>query len=204
MEKTIYFGGGCFWGVEKYFSCVDGVTETEVGYANGHTENPTYEEVCRGHTGYAETVKVVYECQKVELEQLLFLFYQIIDPTAVNRQGNDIGPQYRTGIYYTDPKEKPLIMQSLAQLQKSYQAPITVEVGPLRNFWPAEEYHQKYLDRNPSGYCHIGKDKFEAARKAKREYRRKSQDELAKILTQMQYEVTQNKGTEPPHSTLAP
>ena len=198
MEKTVYFGGGCFWGVEKYFSYVEGVTETEVGYANGHTANPTYEEVCRGHTGHAETVKVVYECQKIGLEQLLSLFYQSIDPTAVNRQGNDIGPQYRTGIYYTDPKEKSLILQSLAQLQKSYQAPIAVEVGPLRNFWPAEEYHQKYLDRNPLGYCHIGKEKLKAAQKAGREYRRKSQEELAKSLTQMQYEVTQNKGTEPP------
>ena len=198
MEKTVYFGGGCFWGVEKYFSYVEGVTETEVGYANGPTANPTYEEVCRGHTGHAETVKVVYECQKIGLEQLLSLFYQSIDPTAVNRQGNDIGPQYRTGIYYTDPKEKSLILQSLAQLQKSYQAPIAVEVGPLRNFWPAEEYHQKYLDRNPLGYCHIGKEKLKAAQKAGREYRRKSQEELAKSLTQMQYEVTQNKGTEPP------
>ena len=184
--------------MEKYFSYVEGVTETEVGYANGHTANPTYEEVCRGHTGHAETVKVVYECQKIGLEQLLSLFYQSIDPTAVNRQGNDIGPQYRTGIYYTDPKEKSLILQSLAQLQKSYQAPIAVEVGPLRNFWPAEEYHQKYLDRNPLGYCHIGKEKLKAAQKAGREYRRKSQEELAKSLTQMQYEVTQNKGTEPP------
>ena len=93
MKKTIYLAGGCFWGVEQYFSCVNGVVETEVGYANGDTENPTYEEVCGRRTGHAETVKVVYEPDKIRLEQLLELFYQIIDPTAVNRQGNDRGPQ---------------------------------------------------------------------------------------------------------------
>lgn len=199
MYKTIYFAGGCFWGVEKYFSCIEGVVETEAGYANGDTENPTYEEVCERHTGHAEAVRVVYESEKVRLERLLDLFYQIIDPTSIDRQGNDRGPQYRTGIYYSDEADRPIIIQSLVRLQRLYEKPLAVEAEPLRLFCPAEEYHQKYLDKNPSGYCHIGRDRFEAARNANRRYHSKSQEELARTLTKMQYEVTQNRGTEPPY-----
>lgn len=165
--KEIYLAGGCFWGTEKYFSLVPGIVETEVGYANGITQNPTYEDVCYRNTGHAETVKVRYNPDKICLELILKLFYDVIDPTSVNRQGNDVGTQYRTGIYYIDKKDKDIILDSIKELQKSYTKPIAIEVMPLQNYYTAEEYHQKYLDKNPSGYCHIGRNKFEKAMQAK-------------------------------------
>ena len=154
--KEIYLAGGCFWGTEKYFSLVPGIVETEVGYANGNTQNPTYEDVCYRDTGHAETVKVRYNPNEIRLEFILKLFYDVIDPTSVNRQGNDVGTQYRTGIYYVDEKDKDIILNSVKELQKSYTKPIAIEVMPLRNYYAAEEYHQDYLDKNPNGYCHIG------------------------------------------------
>lgn len=165
--KQIYLAGGCFWGTEKYLFLVDGIVETEVGYANGNTENPTYEDVCYKDTGHAETVKVLYDPAKITLEYILKLYYDVIDPTAVNRQGFDIGTQYRTGIYYVDINDKNIILDSIKELQKSYKDPIAIEVKPLENYYVAEEYHQKYLDKNPNGYCHIGRDKFEKARLAR-------------------------------------
>ena len=165
--KEIYLAGGCFWGTEKYFSLVPGIVETEVGYANGITQNPTYEDVCYRNTGHAETVKVRYNPDKICLELILKLFYDVIDPTSVNRQGNDVGTQYRTGIYYIDKKDKDIILDSIKELQKSYTKPIAIEVMPLQNYYTAEEYHQKYLDKNPNGYCHIGRSKFEKAMQAK-------------------------------------
>ena len=165
--KEIYLAGGCFWGTEKYLSLVDGIDKTEVGYANGNTENPTYEDVCYRDTGHAETVKVRYNPDEIRLEFILKLFYDVIDPIAVNRQGNDVGTQYRTGIYYVDAKDKDIITYSIKELQKSYTKPIAIEVMPLQNYYAAEEYHQKYLDKNPSGYCHIGRNKFEKAMQAK-------------------------------------
>ncbi len=166
MEKEIYLAGGCFWGTEKYFSNINGVVETEVGYANGKTEYPTYEEVCYGGTGHAETVMVVYDPQKISLEFLLDLYYDVIDPTSINRQGGDFGPQYRTGIYYVDEGDKDIILQSIAELQTKYAEPIAIEVAPLENYYPAEDYHQEYLNKNPNGYCHIGFAEFEKAKKA--------------------------------------
>jgi methionine-S-sulfoxide reductase len=146
---------------------VPGIVETEVGYANGITQNPTYEDVCYRNTGHAETVKVRYNPDKICLELILKLFYDVIDPTSVNRQGNDVGTQYRTGIYYIDKKDKDIILDSIKELQKSYTKPIAIEVMPLQNYYTAEEYHQKYLDKNPNGYCHIGRSKFEKAMQAK-------------------------------------
>jgi len=169
--KEIYLAGGCFWGTEKYFSCVHGVVETQVGYANGNTENPSYEEVCHNNTGHAETVKVVYAPDQIRLEFILKLYFDVIDPTLLNRQGGDVGTQYRTGIYYVDEKDKEIIEKSLKELQAQYDRPIVVEALPLKNFYPAEEYHQKYLDKNPNGYCHISRDKFEKARQAKDDFR---------------------------------
>ncbi len=166
MKKEIYLAGGCFWGIEKYIASINGVTETEVGYANGNTENPTYEEVCSNGTGYAETVKVTYDPQKISLEFLLKLFYDVIDPTSLNRQGMDIGTQYRTGVYYVDEEDKDIILNSINELQTKYTEPIAVEVKPLESYYVAEEYHQKYLDKNPAGYCHIGFAEFEKAEKA--------------------------------------
>ena len=166
--ETIYLAGGCFWGVQRYFDCLPGVLETEVGYANGKTANPTYEQVKRENTGHAETVRVVYDPAALSLEELLEQFYKAIDPTSVNKQGGDAGVQYRTGIYYTDPAQRPVIEASLARLQARYARPVAVEALPLSNFYTAEEYHQKYLDKNPGGYCHISPALFEAAKNYKK------------------------------------
>lgn len=164
--KEIYLAGGCFWGTEKYLSNVNGISKTDVGYANGNTENPTYEEVCHHNTGHAETVRVFYDPQKISLSFILNLYYDVIDPTSINRQGGDTGTQYRTGIYYVDQGDRELIMQSITELQTKYEKPIAIEVLPLSNYYLAEEYHQKYLDKNPNGYCHIRSDKFEKAKNA--------------------------------------
>ena len=165
--KTIYLAGGCYWGVEKYLSNIKGVLETTVGFANGDTEHPTYEQVRYQNTGHAETVKVVYEEGRLPLFALLNLFYEIIDPTSVDKQGEDIGHQYRTGIYFTDPEDEAIIRASLKKLEEKVRAasltegsgndasPLAIEACPLVHFFDAEEYHQKYLDKNPNGYCHV-------------------------------------------------
>lgn len=155
MKREIYFAGGCFWGVEAYFSRIPGVTGTVTGYANGTTENPTYEEVCANETGFAETVHVKYDSQIVDLGTLTTLFFEIIDPVSINRQGEDTGIQYRTGIYYTEEKDYEILSDMLDELQKQYEEPLAVELKPLVNFYPAEDYHQDYLTKNPGGYCHI-------------------------------------------------
>ena len=154
MNKEIYLAGGCFWGCQKYFDRIKGVVETTVGYANGPTANPTYEQV-KAHSGHAETVRIVYDPDVLPLESLLRSYYQVIDPIAVNHQGEDHGIQYRTGMYYTDPADAIILHSSLARLAEGYVQPIAVEIAPLANFYPAEEYHQKYLEKNPGGYCHI-------------------------------------------------
>ncbi len=153
--KEIYLAGGCFWGLEKYMQEISGVVFTQVGYANGKTEHPTYEEICRKDTGHAETVYVKYDPQVISLSFLLGLYYEVIDPVSVNRQGNDVGSQYRTGIYYVDSSDLPIINKSIDELQEKFNRPIAIELRPLENFYKAEEYHQKYLDKNPHGYCHI-------------------------------------------------
>ncbi len=201
-DQVIYFAGGCFWGTEHFFKQVRGVTATEVGYANGDTENPTYTEVCTGNTGFAETVKVNYDPQVIDLSLLIELFFKTIDPTTLNRQGNDIGTQYRTGIYYTNTGDIPVIEERLADLKKKYNADIVVELEPLHNYYDAETYHQKYLDKNPGGYCHIGPNLFEIARQANpapaTTYKKTDKETLKKTLTPLQYEVTQNNATERP------
>ncbi len=153
--KQIVLGGGCFWGVEAYMGQIDGVIKTEVGYANGHVDHPTYEQVCRHTTGHAEVVRVVYDPGVIDLETLLNRFWRIIDPTAWNRQGPDIGEQYRTGIYFMDQEDLAVIEKTQDQQQKQYLDPIRTEVEALKVFWRAEDYHQKYLQKNPNGYCHI-------------------------------------------------
>lgn len=196
--RELYLAGGCFWGLEKYIQSINGVAETIVGYVNGKTLNPSYEEVCYHDTGHAEAIKVVYDEAVLPLELLLNIFYEAIDPTSVNRQGNDVGTQYRTGIYYTDENDREKIVASLRALQQNYTKPIAIEEKPLENFSMAEEYHQKYLDKNPGGYCHIGKALFDKAAKANRGYVKKNPQELKSTLSEMQYHVTQNNGTEPP------
>ncbi len=165
-NKIIYLAGGCFWGTEKYLSGIKGIIKTDVGYANGNTENPSYEDVCYNNTGHAETVRVVYDTEAVSLSFILNLYYDVINPTSVNRQEADRGTQYRTGIYYIDENDLAVIKNSITELQKKYDKPIAIEVLPLKNYYLAEEYHQKYLDKNPSGYCHISTEKFEKAKLA--------------------------------------
>lgn len=166
--KEIYLAGGCFWGTEHYFKQIEGVKETEVGYANGVTKNPTYQEVCTDKTQFAETVRIEYDPEVVDLRFLLNMYFEAIDPTAVNRQGHDVGSQYRTGIYYTDASDLPTINAVMDEQQRKLSELIAVEVEPLKNFYKAEEYHQDYLDKNPNGYCHLPRSLFEYARKAKK------------------------------------
>lgn len=152
--KTICLAGGCFWGMQKFLDQFDGVKETEVGYANGPDRSPSYREVC-DNSGHAETVRVVYDESVLSLEELLCFYFQVIDPTSVNRQGMDAGIQYRTGIYYTDESQIPEIETVYKEIEAKEGKPLAVEVKPLLNFFSAEAYHQKYLDKNPGGYCHI-------------------------------------------------
>lgn len=154
--KKIYIAGGCFWGAEKFLGLIPGVASTRVGYANGSTENPTYQEVCHNYTGHAETVEAEYDPAILSLSKLLDKFFLVIDPTSLNRQGHDVGTQYRTGIYWINPDDQPIVEASLKKMRLNYDKPIVVEAAPLRHFYPAEEYHQKYLEKNPGGYCHIG------------------------------------------------
>ena len=154
MIKEIYLAGGCFWGTQKFFDQFAGVLETEVGYANGPTANPSYQEVCAS-SGHAETVKIVYDNDFISLSKLLEYYFMTIDPLSYHRQGMDMGVQYRTGIYYTDEADLPELKAFYVGEQAKYRQKLEVELLPLENFWPAEEYHQKYLDKNPGGYCHI-------------------------------------------------
>ena len=158
--KTIYFAGGCFWGTQHFFSQVDGVKEAVCGYANGNTRNPKYEEVYTDTTGFAETVKVTYNPERIGLEELTDYFFCIIDPLSLNRQGHDEGTRYRTGIYYTDPAERAEIEKVYARVEKKLGVPLVVELEPLKNFFPAEERHQDYLTKNPEGYCHLSLKTF--------------------------------------------
>ena len=166
--KEIYFAGGCFWGTEHYFKLVNGVIETQVGYANGHTENPTYQDVCTDKTGFAETVRVAYDPEVISLEFLIEMYFKAIDPTSINQQGHDKGTQYRTGIYYTDEADVPTLKAVYNRVQAEVKLRLAVELLPLKNFYDAEEYHQDYLDKNPDGYCHLPLELFEMAKRANR------------------------------------
>lgn len=164
--KEIYFAGGCFWGTEHLFQLVRGVVATEVGYANGKIKNPTYEQVISHTTGFAEAVKVQYDADEVDLPLLIDLYFKSIDPTTIDRQGNDVGDNYRSGIYTTDPTAEAIVKTEVAKLAKNYSKPVVVETIPLKNFYKAEDYHQDYLDKNPGGYCHIPLSVFEEAKRA--------------------------------------
>ena len=169
MIKDIYLAGGCFWGTEHYFKQIKGVKETEVGFANGHTENPTYQEVYTDTTGFTETVHIKYNPEEVSLEFLLKMFFKAIDPTSFNKQGHDEGTRYRTGIYYINEEDIDVINKVYNEEQKHYNQPLVVEKLPLENYYSAEEYHQDYLDKNPTGYCHLPLSLFKFAKEAKEE-----------------------------------
>lgn len=155
MKKKIYLAAGCFWGAEHYIKQIEGITFTQVGFANGNTEKPTYEQVYTDRTGFAETVLVEYDSYIIPLRTIIRLYFKAIDPTSLNRQGADFGTRYRTGIYYTNKSDLPIIQEVMALEAEKYDAPLQVEVAPLKNFYPADEYHQDYLDKNPTGYCHL-------------------------------------------------
>ena len=215
--KTIYLAGGCFWGLEAYMERVDGVVDAISGYANGNpnVKDPSYEQVIAG-SGHAETVKVVYDADKIDLETVLKYYFRVIDPTSLNKQGNDRGVQYRTGIYYTDAADRVVIDQALQQLKGKYSQKIVVEEKPLANFALAEEYHQDYLAKNPNGYCHIdlslADDKVQASGSSgtkklteattvqqaldPKRYANFDKNALKNTLTKSQYDITQKSGTE--------
>lgn len=153
--KTLYLAGGCFWGTEAYLRQFPGVLRTEVGYANGRTAHPSYEEVCRNNTGHAETVKVDFDEAVLPAGRLLERYFRAIDPFSVNRQGGDVGTQYRTGVYYADKALLPELEAAFREQEAKLGRPMAVELLPLENFYPAEDYHQDYLTKNPGGYCHI-------------------------------------------------
>lgn len=184
--QVIYLAGGCFWGVEAFLCRLKGVNQTEVGYANGTDLAPTYEKVCGGRTGHAETVKVTYNPKIISLEEILERYFSIIDPHSKNRQGADIGTQYRTGIYWQEECQKSIVVNFLKEKQRHSPQWIAVEAHAISNFYPAEAYHQKYLERNPQGYCHVDLNLIN--------------DEEFKHLTREEYEITQLAMTEAPYS----
>lgn len=214
-EKTIYLAGGCFWGLEAYFERIGGVIDAVSGYANGKTQNPRYEDVVKGDSGHAETVKVTYDPERISLAEILQYYFRVIDPTSLNKQGNDIGSQYRTGIYYTDPAERAIVSQALAAEQKKHRRQLVVENEPLSAFYAAEEYHQDYLVKNPNGYCHIdiGQADIPLEKPTSQapqamldkagnpvidpsKYHKPDDVDLRRSLSAMQYDVTQKNATE--------
>lgn len=202
--QDIYLAGGCFWGVEAYMARVYGVYDVTSGYANGNTEDPTYEEVVRENTGHAETVHVRYDPERVDLEEVLNHYFMIIDPTLLNQQGNDRGEQYRTGIYYENEDDRAVIDKVVTAQVDRYDDPIVTEVEMLDNYYLAEEYHQDYLEKNPDGYCHIEFDTLEDQKVGEDAqslidptlYPKPSDEELKATLTDIQYSVTQEDDTE--------
>ena len=185
-QNVIYLAGGCFWGIEAFISRLKGINQTEVGYANGRDLAPTYEKVCTGKTGHAETVKVTYNPEIISLDEILENFYKIIDPYSKNRQGGDIGTQYRTGIYWQEEFQKDIVIDFLKQKQRKSTRPIAIEAYPISSFYPAEMYHQKYLEKNPQGYCHVDLNLIN--------------NEEFDHLTREEYEITQLSMTEAPFS----
>ena len=194
--KEIYLAGGCFWGVQAYFDKIIGIEYTSVGYANGESDNTDYNSIKK--TGHAETVYVVYDPEKITLDELLGYYYRIIDPTSLNKQGNDIGTQYRTGIYYVDEEDKKIIEEVTAKEQTKYSEKIVTEIKPLVNYVLAEDYHQNYLENNPGGYCHIDLSQIprEKPKVNLGDYPKPSMEEIKKKLTDLQFRITQESATE--------
>jgi len=200
-ENVIYLAGGCFWGIEHLMQSIPGVIDAKSGYANGYrAEDATYQKICTTDTGFRETVRVEYDPQQVSLDALLLAYFYVIDPTIQNRQGNDVGSQYQTGVYYTNDRAKENV-ERIAEIERSRSREFHVEIGPLLNFYPAEEYHQDYLANNPGGYCHIPLEEirlFSSLRIDPGDYQKPAAEAIRDKLTQEQYTVTQESGTEYP------
>lgn len=196
--KEIYLAGGCFWGVQKYFDSIMGVVYTKAGYANGQSPETDYYSI--GNTGHAETVYVVYDEGVISLKKLISIYFNIIDPYSLNRQGNDVGTQYRTGIYYVDEKDKALIDEAVKSYEEKSHKETVLEVEPLKNFTAAEEYHQDYLDKNPGGYCHIDLRNIPDKKPELNleGYVKPSMKQLKSELTKEQFNISQQGETEPP------
>lgn len=196
--SEIWLAGGCFWGVEEYFSRVPGVFDVTSGYANGTSESPSYHDVLN-NSGHAETVHVKYDANITDLDTLLNYYFRVIEPTSMNKQGNDVGVQYRTGIYYQNEEDLEVIQAVVFREQKEHSDQIVTEVLPLEHYFLAEEYHQDYLQKNPNGYCHIdfGVLEEESVIKVNPTYYSKpSDEELKELLTDAQYQVTQLNATD--------
>ena len=198
-ENVIYLAGGCFWGVEHLMQAIPGVIDAQTGYANGTgAEDANYKTICGGNTGFRETVRVEYDPAKVSLDAILLAYFYVIDPTVQNRQGNDVGTQYQTGIYYTNDRARETV-ERIAALERSRRDRFFVEIGPLQNYYPAEEYHQNYLDKNPGGYCHIPFEEmalFSQMQIDPGDYRRPAAEVIRGKLNDEQYRVTQENATE--------
>ena len=192
----IYLAGGCFWGLEEYFSRIEGVEETTVGYANGQVESTNYQLIHQ--TDHAETVHLIYDEKRISLREILLYYFRVIDPLSVNKQGNDVGRQYRTGVYYTNQADKAVIEQVFVEQEKQLGQKIAVELEPLRHYVLAEDYHQDYLKKNPGGYCHINVNDAYQPLVDPGQYEKPTDAELKEQLSEEQYQVTQNSATERP------
>ena len=202
-ENVIYLAGGCFWGMEQLMQSIPGVIDAQSGYANGTCEEDAdYQTVCKGNPGFRETIRVEYDPEQVSLDALLLAYFYVIDPTVENRQGNDVGSQYQTGVYYTNESVKETV-ERIAEIERGRREKFFVEIGPLKNYYPAEEYHQDYLEKNPNGYCHIPKAEMELFSRLRidpGDYQKPAAESIRDKLTEEQYRVTQENGTERPFS----
>ena len=202
-ENVIYLAGGCFWGMEQLMQSIPGVIDAQSGYANGTCEEDAdYQTVCKGNTGFRETIRVEYDPEQVSLDALLLAYFYVIDPTVENRQGNDVGSQYQTGVYYTNESVKETV-ERIAEIERGRREKFFVEIGPLKNYYPAEEYHQDYLEKNPNGYCHIPKAEMELFSRLRidpGDYQKPAAESIRDKLTEEQYRVPQENGTERPFS----
>ena len=192
----IYLAGGCFWGLEEYFSRITGVTDTTVGYANGQVESTNYQLIHQ--TDHAETVQVTYDENLVSLREILLYYFRVIDPLSINKQGNDVGRQYRTGIYYTKDIDVSVINEVVKEQERQFGQKIAVEVEPLRHYVLAEDYHQDYLKKNPGGYCHINLNDAYQPLVDPGQYEKPSENALKENLSEEAYQVTQHAATERP------
>lgn len=192
----IYLAGGCFWGLEEYFSRIEGIKKTTVGYANGQVESTNYQLIHQ--TDHAETVHLIYDEKRISLREILLYYFRVIDPLSVNKQGNDVGRQYRTGVYYTDQADKAVIEQVFVEQEKQLGQKIAVELEPLRHYVLAEDYHQDYLKKNPGGYCHINVNDAYQPLVDPGQYEKPTDAELKEQLSEEQYQVTQHSATERP------